>query len=353
MKKIENPNVWQITANKASTILKSATDWECCFAGYAKEINDSEKLAAIRLMRRCFHQWAPLYLYSTINAVKNSKIKRKHKIQYGLRFHGQDVATISVENESVHISATEDQRKKIQEHFRHGKPPALSKEPWGNKKAAEFRKFFNELEKKLKSVRLHEKSCQNRQGGKSEEHFWENRLLIEFSKKRKNDGKALIHIQPVKLAGAYFQMLTPLAACKGIAYSKNGKGGGIDILAHVGVGGATKLCIMELKDENKPTESPNDVMHQSLAYSVFIAHLLKSDSGNDWYKIFGFDRKNGVPKKLKLMAAIVMPKGLEMPDFNQEIILHELDTTIVLRSLYFEKDDNGAFDFFGSLKSAC
>jgi len=96
-------------------------------------------------------------------------------------------------------------------------------------------------------------------------------LLTEFSKKSGKD-KVLCNIQPVKIAGiARFQMPTPLYASdiKNVEFAK-WEGGGIDILSRIGTGNATKLCIMELKDENAPKEPPTKAIFQGLAYATFI-----------------------------------------------------------------------------------
>lgn len=101
-------------------------------------------------------------------------------------------------------------------------------------------------------------------------------------------------------------MCTPLKASniKKIAYSgKNG--GGIDILSRVGVGKATKLCVMEVKDENKKSEPPAKVIQQGLSYATFIRELLRSESGNAWWKIFGFNGK--LPDHLELYVVCVLP----------------------------------------------
>ena len=127
-----------------------------------------------------------------------------------------------------------------------------------------------------------------------------------FSKKRGID-KILCNIQPVKLAGiARFQMPTPLSAAKIKEVKFIGPaGGGIDIISRIGAGSATKLCIMELKDENKPDEPPAKVILQGLAYAVFIKELLRSESGAEWWKIFGFSGK--LPEQLELYVICVMP----------------------------------------------
>ena len=334
-----NSNEWENSAKLVSELLETNVEWKDRFSEYAKEITD--RMEKIKGMRKCFNQRKPLYVYSRIGAVKDAKIKHKGKIVYDLRFHGQSVATIEVENEEVYLSETEEQHKKAEDYFGFKYAKLPTKTPWAGSEAAEFRKSFRELDLDPQG---------KNQPGKSREHFLESKLLDEFNKKKRAEGKSLVNIQPVRLAGAYFQMPTPLAASGVIDYEKKaGAGGGIDILARIKYTGKSNLCIMELKDENKKEEPPEKVMQQAVAYAVFIAHLLRNtarNSGNKWYKLFGFGEN--VPRELDLMAIAVMPgKGT---DFEKEVWLEELKTTIMLRSLYFEETDKAGFAFSGSLQ---
>ena len=174
-------------------------------------------------------------------------------------------------------------------------------------------------------------------------------LLTEFSKKSGKD-KVLCNIQPVKLANvARFQMPTPLRASniKKVEYACS-YGGGIDILSRIGKGKATKLCIMEIKDENIAIEPPVKVIQQSLAYATFIRELLRSESGQEWWKIFGFSGK--IPEQLELYVACVMP-SIDNNDtsFANEIIKTAKDS-FHLHCIYFQEKDNKIVDIVTSLK---
>lgn len=181
----------------------------------------------------------------------------------------------------------------------------LSKVDWKGNKAKKFRSHFKNREQ----VRNIETNRGN------EEHRIESLLLSEFSKTK---DKALPFIKPVAIAKIRFPMPTPLSASnhKQIKYSGI-YGGGIDILARTGTGGrATNLCIMELKDENIKKELPKNVIKQALTYATFIRELLRSDSGQDWWKLFGF--RGNIPQKLVLFATCVMPSN-ENNDKSQNI----------------------------------
>ena len=161
-------------------------------------------------------------------------------------------------------------------------------------------------------------------------------LLTEFSKKSGKD-KVLCNIQPVKIAGiARFQMPTPLYASdiKKLKYSGTG-GGGIDIISRIGTGGAIKLCIMELKDENNAKETPTKAILQGLAYATFIRELLRSKNGQDWWKIFGFSGK--LPEQLELYVVCVMPSKQNNDIFFANKIIKTAKDSFHLHYIYFQE----------------
>ena len=182
---------------------------------------------------------------------------------------------------------------------------------------------------------------------KSPEHKVENRLLKEFNKKTRAENKALTNIQPIKLNGCFFQMPTPLkASLHNPEYSKQ-YGGGIDILARTG----RKICVMEVKDENKASESQAVAMEQALTYATFIARLLRSKSGQKWWNFF-MNRDNdigAVPSWLDIFVVTIMPKG-DTEEFTDPIKLPELSTTFHCHSLYYDdiKFQKGEFEFSGT-----
>ena len=144
-------------------------------------------------------------------------------------------------------------------------------------------------------------------------------------------------------------MPTPLSACN-INNVKNvgPAGGGIDIISRIGKGGATKLCIMELKDENKPSEPPSKVILQGLAYAVFILELLRSDSGAEWWKIFGFSGK--LPVYLELYVTCVMPSIEKNETFFGGTIINNGKDSFNLNYIYFDEEDHKVTGIKTSLK---
>lgn len=136
----------------------------------------------------------------------------------------------------------------------------------------------------------------------SEEHKLETLVLTDLAKKHKKSGKEgnkrLTCIRPVVLGDVgFFQMRTPFKASKHsdkdypkYSMSKKGaaSGGGIDILARVQHKNCKwRLAIIELKDDNKRSESQPIVLQQALVYATFIAHLLRDkDCGDAWWNLF-------------------------------------------------------------------
>ena len=319
---------YERVVNKVNELLTENQEWETRFEDYAKDIQKNKDAYNEGLSK--FQVNAPLYRYTKVGIVKDNKL------EYDIRFCGQSIATISVKKDDVLISTKRESIKYFDDNI-----PILQldKENWKSKKSSKFRNAFTE-------------ELQKKEKGKSIEHYVENILLAEF-KKGKSVDKKLCNIQPVKLCGLFFQLPTPLLASKGFEELKYAKesGGGIDILARVRhKNNSVHLSVMELKDENTSKEPPQKAMEQAIAYSTFLARLLRSKSGNEWYKIFGF--KGNIPKVLIIDATIVMPYD-KIRNTNFETIneIYVSDKTYIkLYSLYFQRDKNNIQEFAGSLK---
>jgi len=310
-------------------LLKQNTEWISRYAKYAKKIN--AKLETIKgLKEKRFHEWAPLYLYMTVSQAKG-------QMQFGLRYLGQDVAKLKVAPGKITIS-TKGFDKTNEKFFECAECNLkLEEVEWTSDAAASFRHHFSS---NPKAVNL---------GKRNEEHRIESMLLTEFSKKSGKD-KVLCNIQPVKLANvARFQMPTPLYASDinnvKFAYSS---GGGIDILSRIGTGNTTKLCIMELKDENNAKETPAKAILQGLAYATFILELLRSKSGQEWWKIFGFSGK--LPEQLELYVTCVMPSTSNNDTSFANKTINIAKDSFHLNYIYFHEKDIKIVDIVTSLK---
>lgn len=307
----------------AEAALKDNNEWIERYAGYAQAIN--ENIQKIKDKKKQFHQWYPLYLYMSVSSAKNNS----ESVKFNLRYCGQAVAAITVQGPNVLLS-TKGYAEKNMRDF--GCEIALGKETnWRSGSATRFRKHFLSLPKR-----------KNTDNKKNEEHRIESMLLTELSKKvGKYKISTLHNMQPVKIAEIFrFQMPSPFSASKGEWKYSADKGGGIDILARVGKGKSTKLCVMEIKDEYSKREPPEKALKQGLIYATFIRALLRSDSGKQWWKVFGFS--GDVPRPLILYVACVMPfnKDGESDKFfvDKEVMLER--DLFKLHYLYFEEENN-------------
>lgn len=301
--------------------------WEERFQGYIQNIAINDQ----KIGKRSFRKPDGLSLYSSVGS--NGK-------SYDLRFKGQSVATVKeTAAEKVKLSPKSDANQK---YF--GLDLRKKVVDWDSTEASNFRSFFKK--ESLKFTTEHPEA--DRKKIKSEEHRVENCLLREFSKQLGKE-KALCYIQPIKLYNLFFQMPTPLkASTHNPTYSE--RGGGIDILARIKpLKGISRICVMEVKDENKPAESQATAMAQAVTYAVFIAYLLRSKSGQHWWNFFmersltetkGKDvtTRNKVPKPLHIDVVTIMPQGTTEEFCDKHILLDELDTTLHCHSLYYDKE---------------
>ena len=318
-------------------LLSENKEWEERFQKYIQNIAINDQKNG----KRSFRKPDGLSLYSSVGSKGKS---------YDLRFRGQSVATVketAAEKVKLRPESVANQkyfgldlRKKVVD--------------WDSTEASNFRSFFKKESLKFTT----EYPEADRKKIKSEEHRVENCLLREFSKKLGIE-KALCNIQPIKLYNLFFQMPTPLKASTH-APKYCVKGGGIDILARIKPHkGISRICVMEVKDENKPAESQATAMSQAVTYAVFIAYLLRSKSGQHWWDFFmgrslkatkekDGTTRNEVPKSLDIDVVTIMPQGTSEEFCDVDILLDELDTTLHCHSLYydgevFQKDETFIF----------
>ena len=308
-------------------LLKQNTEWILRYAQYAEKINSN--LETIKKLKEGkFRQWSPLYLYMNVTQAKS-------QMEFSLRYLGQEVAKLKATADKITVS-TQGLDKKNERDFECD--IKLDSVEWRSGTASNFRRHFSNYPKRTANS-----------GKQNEEHRVESLLLTEFSK-NKGIGKAFSYIQPVRFASiARFQMPTPFSASNINKLKYCGfSGGGIDILARTGRGYSTKLCIMELKDENNGKEPPAKVIKQGLAYAVFIMELLRSESGQDWWKIFGFG--GIVPKSIELYVVCVMPSSKNNDTGFADTIIYSGNDRFCLHYMYFQENDNEVVDIVTSLK---
>jgi hypothetical protein len=324
MKKMSKSDFMDVI-KETQLLLKSNNEWRDRYAGYTKKINDN--IDFIKSKRSEFHEWSPLYLYLNVSSATNAK----RSVSFELRYLGQTVANLTAkENGDPRLSTNNNLERTNQRDFGCSilcQPP----EEWVGKNARKFCHFFKNREGRRNTL----------DNKRHDEHRLESLLLTKFSE---NKDKVVQNIRPVMIDDRIrFPMPTPISASnhKAVKYS-GAHGGGIDILTRTGTGGrATRLCIMELKDENNKREPPKEVMKQAVAYTTFIRELLRSNTGAYWWGQFGF-KGQVVPEPLELYAACVMPSDLKYNDTSFGGMKLDVDgDTIELHYLYFTEKENG------------
>jgi len=295
--------------------------WEKDWAKYASGI--LRNTASLNTKSSKFHEWVPLHTYlTTTNAYGNP-----NTINFDLRYHGQNVATLICNDSGTRISTKDYNQTNM--HF--GCEIKLDGVPWNSPAARDFRAFFRES-----PVRDPHAPTAN------EEHRIESLLLTEFAK----NGLFKIYrgIQPVQIAGARFPMPTPIAAARhGVVRFVGPGGGGIDILARIGAGGRRHLCIIELKDEYIPREPPSHAIEQAVKYAVFIRELLRSKAGENWWNLFRFKSPVHTPLVLFAACAMPMPNSPNTADtsFAGDEYCIGGDDKIQLHYIYFKEKAGG------------
>ena len=295
--------------DKTLEILSANSEWQERYEGYLSDIwSNPGKI------NKGFKKPQVLSIYTTVGD-RNSR-------NYYLRFKGQNVGKISVRNNgNVKLQCV------VEESTSHNIKgcPLKYKEfaDWKSPEAAQFRSFFKHLSLETKT--------------KSPEHEVENALLEEF-RKRIGAEKILHNIQPILLHSNFFQMPTPLKASTHTPTYAQHSGGGIDMLARIKTKGTghTRLCVIEIKDENKSSESQKAAMSQAITYATFIAKLLTEQP--DWMEFFmghkiKLNRNSRCLDKYDIEVVTIMPEGntetyqnkiLEIPGTNFKLHCHSL-----------------------------
>ncbi|MCL2425986.1 MAG: hypothetical protein FWD05_06585 [Oscillospiraceae bacterium] len=324
----------QSVVNQVQSLLLSdenKPEWVNRYSGYADAI--IANLDSIKGNRRRLREWAPLKFYLNITNAK----KAKRTVRFDVRYLGQTVAELISNTDGVTLStkATKDYESTNLRDF--DCDIKLRNAPWVGKEAAAFRAFFKNRNPMRNNTETNKSN---------EEHRVESLLLSEFSK---SEEKTLPNIKPVMIEGLRFPMPTPIGASKfgKTKYAKQGSGG-IDILARVGTGGrATYLCVIELKDENKPSEPASHAIEQALKYAIFIRELLRSNAGADWWKLFGLG--GSIPAKLTIHAVCAMPHIENVDTSFAGEIVQVGDDEIQLDYIYFTEQGNEIIDIKTSL----
>lgn len=288
-------NEYQNFADKIQRELNTDRSWVDQYNGYADILLKNEM--RINELRKLFHEQEPLYVYLSIGRAD------KTKLMFNLRFLGQSIGDLVADESTIMLNIDETQAENNRKYFSKKESEEYSQftkagsYPWKGTEAAKIRKEFSE--------RLRDIECVPRQ----QEHMVESALFSEFEKES-GENKALRWIQPIDYAGVRIHMKTALKASsvvKGDAVLSS-SGGEIDLFCRRKAGNRSYLTIIEIKDENKSTESPEKAIKQAIAYAVFIRELIHSKSGAKWMQMWGMGNQPWQDSVI-LNAAIAMPEG--------------------------------------------
>lgn len=275
---------------------------------------------SLRLTKKEFHRWTPLRAYVSV-----TKTKSRVKGLFSLRFFGQEVANLIVQNKEVFL--------KIEGHELKNKKwfnvsLADGRYPWKGKEAKKFRADF-------KALALIKKGMPE---VKSIEHRVESKFIIEMCKGSGKFGIENLRIQPVMIAEKFpLQMPVPISANTGEPKAGNGY---IDILArHRRKDNKTNLSVWELK-------KPGAYQHaasQAYIYAVTLLQVIRfSRRGSEWFRLFGFSSQ--VPKSLEVEAVVAIDRN-QKDSFEREKAILENTTPfriandkILLFAAYYKEE---------------
>lgn len=273
----------------------------------------------IRSAKKQFHQWHPLRVYVSVGKAKSNTAV------FSLRFFGQEVAELVVENnKDVKLRLSKILSENNPKYFKNF-TLKQGEYSWNGKEAKMFRKFFKDLaanpEEKIKV--------------RSDEHRVESKFIEEMLKGRGKFGRPDLEIQPVTLGGCPLQFPVPFSSNKGKVEPGPGH---IDILARrKGKDNKVRLSVWELK---KP-KAYGKAAAQAYIYALQLLYILRSERGNEWYKLFGFNRP--VPKSLEIEAvvAITDDQRNHFDSDKKKFWKNEINGDIIkLYAVYYREESN-------------
>lgn len=227
--------------------------------------------------RRLIKDRDSLSLYSSVGGKSNKDIS------FSLRFSGQEVGIVKIENSEALLLISE-KHKKQNKLFNVDIP--TGKYEWSSgKESIDFRKQFKN---NLNVPRI-------------PEHDLESRFIKEMKNPSSSKfGGTFKGIQPVTLSGFPVQFPLPLSASSGAPKESVGH---IDILARRRDGGV-RISLWELKAPGKYSHA----LSQLSVYSMTLLKMLDDNQyGDRWFKAFGFNRKK--PSKLQIEGVICIEEG--------------------------------------------
>lgn len=299
----------------AAEELRKHSDWRVAFSRYADNIiavSDVYKEASKALKQQLPKEMGLLRIYSSIALVQKSP----KSAYFDLRIYGQSVGGLMFKNGKLYLSITAKQQQNNYKHLHIETIANPPRKPYllESKDAQMIIKIFTEYDGVGADM-------------KSREHQYETLILHDLVQTT-STRKKITYCRPVMLGEyGFFQMRTVFAASRHQPkYAMNGRaamGGGIDILARIQhKDGKWRLAVMELKDDNKKSESQPVVMMQAMIYATFIGYLLRDvDCGKKWWNLFrNQDDEKSIKPTIDIDVITVMPtdKTGKLPEAKME-----------------------------------
>ncbi len=232
---------------------------------------------------------------------------------FSLRYCGQEVATLILKKDGkpyVRI-ATATQSSNARDF---AVPIETPREfPWDSPRGRMFREHF-------KKRRLWQEPPTMLR-----EHHLESMVIQEMGRQASDKfGGSLTRVRPVLLYGLLpFQAPIPFSASEGVPRVAT-KGGNIDILARRRAEhGPVRLSVWELK---RPGQVGHAVV-QSYIYAVVLRHMLRSRSGAEWFRLFGFRRC--LPRTLDIESIVLVSDTMQRAYETQVETLYRDNAMII------------------------
>lgn len=250
---------------------------------------------AVSKARKQFHQWHPLKVYISVG-----RSKALNKVEFSLRFSGQEVAQLLIKDEDVYLKLKKGQSETNKGYFHDFSLPD-GQYPWNGKTARAFRAYFKEKFVYSKGTPF----------VRSVEHRIESKFIQEMFRGSDKFGGSGLEIKPVGIAGCPLQFPVPISANTGLPKNTPGH---IDILARrKAKGKKVILSVWELKRPNEYKYAAS----QAYIYALSLIKILRSPQGKEWYKVFGF--RSLIPRILEIEAVVAITPDMKYR-FDKEMV---------------------------------
>ncbi len=265
-----NDKLLKETMEKTQKTIEQSKEWQVPYNEQVKLMLEQREMLK-QFYKTCKqYEYVQFYLVEVIPTLP-------HQIKIQMRYWGQVIATITLSKEGATITTENDISKKT-----FNCPIQLKEVEWDTKEAIKFMEYFNKPEIPIKA-KLNETS-------KTES------LLLEEISKTSSYNKLIIGIQSIKFENLYI----PITAIGGI--------GKINVLTRSKV---RKISIIEVVQEGQTLEQ---VQEQITNKAIFLLNLLKTEQGDNWYKLFGY--KGRRPTYPTIKVCIATPKTSKIKDFE-------------------------------------